>query len=267
MKKQTQKAATKTTKKTTKTTAAEVAWHVRAQALPLALFHTTVGPIIGRAEAVSDPLTKSFGVRVWAPAVVQMGFQPGRPGVMCAQYAVTFQPIALVETHFDLSTSTPVGRSPVPAALVPGYLEYFDRVVTGEYTFNRIVQHVEQAIPHVTPVVSTPSETSEAPSFPWPEGSDHYDWLTRKVYFLAEEEVLDRDDARRILVKRALLGWAFLAEPQKIATSFDLDVDNVQFAYNVIDELFPAAQDKERIKKLLPQPTSLERVEDESVVS
>lgn len=250
-----QEQKTKTKKKTTKVAPVEVAWHAHAQTLPLALFHTTVGPIIGRAEAVSDPLTKSFGVRVWAPAAIQMGLQQGKSGVMYAQYVVTFQPIALVETYFDLSTATPVGRSPVPDALVPAYLEYFERVVSGEYAFNRIVQHVEQALPHSAPVTSTkPAEPASL--FPWPEGEDYYTWLTRKVYGLAEDEAVDRDDIRRVLVKRALLGWAFDATPQKVASNFDFDANDVEFAYLTFNEVLPS--DKQHTQKLFPPESNAE---------
>lgn len=138
--------------------APEVAWHVRAQGLPLALFHTTIGPIIGHVEKVGS-LSDGFNLRLWAPAAIRMGFQPGQPGALVAQYSVTFQPIALVETYLDLSAETPFGRSPVPEALVPAYADYLAKVATGEYAFTRVTTHVQQGAPHEAPV-GTPVETS-----------------------------------------------------------------------------------------------------------
>ncbi len=159
MKKQSQKKPR--TKKTAKP--AEVAWHVRAQRLPLALFHTTVGPIIGHIERIDDPDAESFSFRLWAPAAIRMGFQPGQPGAFVAQYSVTFQPIALVETYLDLSTETPFGKSPVPEALVPSYADYFARIAAGEYSFTRVTSHVQQAAPHEAPVAAL---AEEAPTDP-----------------------------------------------------------------------------------------------------
>ncbi len=154
MKKQAQK-ATKT-KKTTKAAAAEVAWDIRAQGLPLALFHTTIGPIIGRVENAAEPDAGPFSIRLWAPAAIRMGYQPGQPGALVAQYAVTFQPIALIETYLDLSAETPFGRSPVPSALVPAYEAYFAKVAAGEYSFARSTAHVEQAMPHEASIADVP---------------------------------------------------------------------------------------------------------------
>lgn len=275
MKKQAQK-ATKT-KKTTKAAAAEVAWDIRAQGLPLALFHTTIGPIIGRVENAAEPDAGPFSIRLWAPAAIRMGYQPGQPGALVAQYAVTFQPIALIETYLDLSAETPFGRSPVPSALVPAYEAYFAKVAAGEYSFARSTAHVEQAMPHEAPIAEgEPLAENATPAFPWPEGSetetdrgsDYYDWLTRKVYSLSDEEALDRDDVRRTLVKRSLTGWAFDAQPQKVAASFDFDVNDVMFAYKAFDDTFLGAEtDKARIRKLLSPPTRVEQIDEESSLS
>ena len=136
---------------------AEVAWHVRAQGLPLALFHTTIGPIIGHVEKIGS-LSDGFNLRLWAPAAIRMGFQPGQPGALVAQYSVTFQPIALVETYLDLSAETPFGRSPVPEALVPAYADYLAKVATGEYAFTRVTTHVQQGAPHEAPVGASEPE-------------------------------------------------------------------------------------------------------------
>lgn len=135
---------------------AEVAWHVRAQGLPLALFHTTVGPIIGRVEKVDDPGVGVFNLRLWAPAALRMVFEPGQPGVTAlnSRHMVTFQPMALIETYLDLSSATPFGRSPVPDALIPSYDQYFEKVVFGEYAFTRVVAHVHQAAPHEAPIAA-----------------------------------------------------------------------------------------------------------------
>ena len=151
MKKQTQKAS-----KTAKTKPVEAAWHVRAQALPIMLFHTTIGPIIGRVEKTKGSGVGSFDIRMWAPAAIRMGFQPGQPGAFVAQYSVTFQPIALIETYLDLSTETPFGRSPVPQALIPAYEDYFAKIAAGDYSFARSTAHVEQAMPHEAPIVDAP---------------------------------------------------------------------------------------------------------------
>jgi hypothetical protein len=152
---------------------AEVAWHVRAQGLPLALFHTTIGPIIGHVEKIGS-LSDGFNLRLWAPAAIRMGFQPGQPGTLVAQYSVTFQPIALVETYLDLSAETPFGRSPVPETLVPAYADYFAKVATGEYAFTRVTTHVQQGAPHEAPV-GTPVEDAPAAQDPAPADPDAVD--------------------------------------------------------------------------------------------
>lgn len=174
MKKQSQK---KPRTKKTMTLPAEVAWHVRAQGLPLALFHTTIGPIIGHVEKVDDPDAGSFGFRLWAPAAIRMGFHPGQRGVFVVQHSVTFQPIALVETYLDLSAETPFGRSPVPEALVPSYADYLARVAAGEYSFTRVTAHVQRATPHEVPIetsVETPAEdaTTQEPALADPDAID-----------------------------------------------------------------------------------------------
>lgn len=161
MKKQAQKVS-KTAK--TKTKPAEAAWHVRAQALPIMLFHTTIGPIIGRVEKTKGSGVGSFDIRMWAPAAIRMGFQPGQPGAFVAQYSVTFQPIALIETYLDLSTETPFGRSPVPQALIPAYEDYFERIAAGDYSFARSTAHVEQAMPHEAPIADADAPPSVEPA-------------------------------------------------------------------------------------------------------
>lgn len=162
MKKQALK-ATKTKRTTRAAKAPDVAWHARAQELPIALFHTTIGPIIGHVDAVGDPGAYPFNLRLWAPAAIRMGFQPGQPGAFVTQYSVTFQPIALVETYLDLSAETPFGRSPVPEALVPAYADYFRKVAAGEYSFTRVVTNVQQAAPHEAPV-GAPANVQDVPT-------------------------------------------------------------------------------------------------------
>lgn len=144
--------------------APEVAWHVRARELPIALFHTTIGPIIGHVEPVGRP-GDGFNLRLWAPAAIRMGFQPGQPGALVAQYSVTFQPIALVETYLDLSAETPFGRSPVPEALVPAYADYLAQVAAGEHSFARVTTQVQQGVPHEVPI-GTRAEDVPAPADP-----------------------------------------------------------------------------------------------------
>lgn len=236
---------------------AEVAWHVRARELPLALFHTTIGPIIGHVEMVGGP-SDGFNLRLWAPAAIRMGFQPGQPGAFVAQYSVTFQPIALVETYLDLSAGTPFGRSPVPEVLVPSYADYLAKIAAGEYTYARVTAHVQQAAPHETPVGMPAIE-----ALPWASGSDPHTWLTRKVYGLGEDEVIDRDDPRRVLVKRSFFGWAYHATAQKVAENFDFDVSDVQRVYDVINEAIPEG-DQAAVKTFLSAgPT----IDDESTLS
>lgn len=161
MKKQAQKVS-KTAK--TKTKPTEVAWHEQAKALPIMLFHTTIGPIIGRVEKTKGSGVGSFDIRMWAPAAIRMGFQPGQPGAFVAQYSVTFQPIALIETYLDLSSETPFGRSPVPQALIPAYEDYFAKIAAGDYSFARSTAHVEQATPHEAPIADPDAPPSVEPA-------------------------------------------------------------------------------------------------------
>lgn len=249
---------------------AEVAWHVRAKELPLALFHTTIGPIIGHVEKIGS-LSDGFNLRLWAPAAIRMGFQPGQPGALVAQYSVTFQPIALVETYLDLSAETPFGRSPVPEALVPAYADYLAQVAAGEHSFARVTTHVQQGVPYQAPV-GVPAEVSSAPQepiepLPWSPGTDPHTWLARKVYNLSEDETLERDDPRRTLVKRAFFGWAYDATAEKVAEKFDFDADDVQRVYDVINEEV-SAEDQARAKAFLnPPETHGSEVLDENALS
>lgn len=247
MKKQAQKAMK--TKKTSATKSTEAVWHVRAQALPLALFHTTIGPIIGRVEKADEPGAGSFNIRLWAPAAIRMGFQPGQPGAMVAPYWVTFQPIALIETYLDLSAETPFGRSPVPQVLVPAYEDYFAKVAAGDYSYARSTAHVEQAMPHEAPIATEPQAPVETTKVPWHAESDPHTWLTRKVYALDENEVIERDDPRRVLVKRVFYGWAYDTTAEKVADNFGLDVIDVRHVFDVIEGL--SDEDKEGAKVVL----------------
>lgn len=143
---------------------AEVKWPDHARTLPLVLLHTTIGPIIGRAEkAPKSEFSTTFCLRLWAPAAIRMGFEPGQPGVTSQKYAVTFQPLALVETYIDLSSASPFGQSIMPDALIPAYEQHFEKVAAGEYLFNRIVDHVEQAKPHVADIEAPTEEATPEP--------------------------------------------------------------------------------------------------------
>jgi len=226
----------------------EVPWMHRAKDLPLALFHTTVGPIIGRLDGASREKSEAFKLRLWAPAVVRVGLTPGQaPDANTSDYAVTFQPIALVETHIDLSTMTPFGRSPVPEAIVPAYEAFFDKVAAGEYSLTRTMAKTTQAAPHVSALREWP--------FPWPEDSDHYAWLTRKVYELPDDEVVARDDQRRVLVKRTLYGRLYDASVDKIASNFDLSPFEVRRVSAAIDKAFPGLEEhKARLRELISKP-------------
>lgn len=256
--KQERKTATKA-KRTTKAAAAEAPWHVRARGLPLALFHTTVGPIIGRVEKVDDPDVGSFNLRLWAPAALRMAFEPGQPGVtsLNAKHMVTFQPIALVETYLDLSSATPFGRSPVPAALIPSYDQYFERTVLGEYSFTRVVEHVEQAAPHEAPI--------GLQEFPWPAGSNPHTWLTCRVFGIPGDVTIERDDPRRVLVKRSFFGWAYGAMPEKVASSFNLSLDDVRAVFDEIDKVIVSDESKKRVKTFLNSETN-KGISDSNVI-
>jgi hypothetical protein len=158
-----------------KSTKNPVKWFDHARKLPVELFHTTVGPMIGRVEkAPSD--SGQFRVRLYAPAIIQVGFvgaDKADPSATVMQQRIVFQPIALVETHIDLSTATPYGRSPVPESLLPAYDEYFEKFVNGDYGLRRVVAKVEQGAPHVasieTPVAEPPVENDQ-PAIEEPSG-------------------------------------------------------------------------------------------------
>lgn len=157
-------------KKTAKKSKDAVKWFDHAAKLPIGLFHTTLGPIIGKFEKAPADMGQ-FRIRLWAPAIIQVGFVPAAKvtpgqgaesdGNTSIQQRIVFQPIALIETHLDLSVATPFGRSPVPASIVPGYKEYFAKFSTGEYAISRVVAKVEQGAPHV---VDPPAPAAEAPS-------------------------------------------------------------------------------------------------------
>lgn len=228
---------------------AEVAWHVRAQTLPLGLFHTTVGPIIGHVEQVTGPSAGVFNLRLWAPAVIRVGLPPEQSAGTAAINAniwASFHPIALVETYLDLSTATPFGRSPVPQAIVSSYEAYFAKVAAGEYSFARLTVPAEHTMPCETPIDAAESER-RSPS--WPGASDPHTWLTRKVYGLSEDEVIERDDPRRVIVKRAFFGWSYDASVDKVARDFDFNEADVRRVYDVIETL--SDEDKTGAKKVL----------------
>lgn len=259
----------------------EVPWYERACKLPVALFHTTVGPIIGRVESIATDKSASFGIRLWAPAVLTMGFTPETGSAFTgvkihkAHYTVTFKSLAFIETYIDLSSVTPFGRSPVPEALLPAYEEYFDKAAAGEYMFNRILESVEQAVPHTAPVTGleearkivsggglptyAPNEMSEADhgecpvppeQLPWAPGTDPHAWLTRKVYELEEDEVIEQYDLRRTVVKRAFFGWAHDAPAEEVAEKFNAHTDSVQRVYDVINEEL-SAEDQSKVRRFL----------------
>jgi len=155
----------KIAKKTKKTE--EQKWHDRAAKLPVGLFFTTMGPIIGKVDKAPSDMGQ-FRVRLWGPAMVQISFvQPekGAPEAGKIQQRVVFQPLALVETHIDLSTAAPFGRAPVPDALLPSYEEFFAKFVAGEYGLTRVVAKLESGAPHVVDMTKdeTPAN-GEAPA-------------------------------------------------------------------------------------------------------
>lgn len=137
-----------------KTSKQQKPWQEVVKDYPVELFHTTLGPIIGRVDkAPADH--GQFRIRLWAPAVIQVGFVPPTEAQAKAgdtstmQQRVVFQPIALIESYLDLSNATPIGRSPVPDAVLVSYEEYFAKFASGNYLLRRVVAKVEQDLPHV----------------------------------------------------------------------------------------------------------------------
>lgn len=142
-------------------------WQEVVKDYPVALFHTTLGPIIGRVDkAPADH--GQFRVRLWAPAVIQVGFVPpteaqAKAGDMSTlQQRIVFQPIALIESYLDLSVATPVGKSPVPDAVLVSYEEYFAKFASGNYLLRRVVAKIEQDMPLV--VDEKPAAPEDKPS-------------------------------------------------------------------------------------------------------
>jgi hypothetical protein len=135
-------------------------WFDHAKNMPLGLFFTTMGPIIGKVDKAPADMGQ-FRVRIWAPAMVQIGFLPpdkAAPEATSVQQRVVFQPLALIETHIDLSTAAPFGRAPVPDSLVASYEEYFAKFIDGEYSLRRVVAKVETGAGHeVTPPEPLPA--------------------------------------------------------------------------------------------------------------
>jgi hypothetical protein len=123
-------------------------WQIAARRLPLELFHTTLGPIIGRTGRAEGG--GQFRVRIWAPAIMKIALASGEDDQndTAVRQRVVFQPIAFVESYFDLSVSTPAGRSPVPESIIGGYEEFFDKFAEGEYAIRRSVIEVVQEAPH-----------------------------------------------------------------------------------------------------------------------
>lgn len=156
---------TKKTKTKTKTAPKKkpaTKWFDHAAKLPVGLFFTTMGPIIGKVDKAPSDMGQ-FRVRLWAPAMLQVGLAPvdARPGVPldAVQQRVVFQPLALIETHVDLSAAAPYGRAPVPDSLLPHYEEYFAKFTQGAYELRRVVAKLETEGAHV---VDTPIEAQES---------------------------------------------------------------------------------------------------------
>lgn len=91
--------------------------------LPLALFHTSMGPMmghIGKAIGSPPPFDK---IRLYAPSLLRT--MPGK---------VAFLPIAFAEQWLDLSTATPSATSPVPPLVAEAYADYFEMFRQGKYS-------------------------------------------------------------------------------------------------------------------------------------
>lgn len=157
-----------TKKKTTTTpkkTKIEMKWFDYAAKLPVGLFMTTAGPLIGKVDKAPSDMGQ-FRIRLWAPAALQMGMaQPDKGAVTSdvTQQRVVFQPLALIETYIDLSAATPYGRAPVPSSLLPSYEEYFAKFVNGTYELRRTVAKVETGAPHAVEMTVEGPTTSETP--------------------------------------------------------------------------------------------------------
>jgi len=220
-------------------------WPEIAQ-FPLALFHTTIGPIIGRIQAT--PVADEFSTRLWAPAVVQMSFAQSESQDGRSEYRAVFQPIALVDTYLDLSASTPFGRSPVPDALLQPYFEYFDKFAAGEYAFARVVSRVQQASAHRVAVapINGPDDVPDTleravgllTNYEW-SLSQFIDWAMGQVYDLDAR----KDPGLRLLVKRALYGIYYDASIEKMARSAGASIEAMTDAVNRIKARFPDLRD------------------------
>jgi hypothetical protein len=97
-------------------------WQAVAK-LPIGLFHTLKGPVVGRVGKKD-----SQRVRVFAPAM--LAETPGK---------ILFLPIFLCDDYIELVNSTMFGISPPPDVVVQSYRSYFDQFVQGAYKIKPII--------------------------------------------------------------------------------------------------------------------------------
>lgn len=90
----------------------------KARKLPLTMFHTLKGPVMGHAK----PGGRQY-VRVWAPAALHM---PSPSNVL-------FLPVAFCEEYIDLSLATLFGIGTVPEIVAQGYDGFFENFLKGNY--------------------------------------------------------------------------------------------------------------------------------------
>jgi hypothetical protein len=98
-------------------------WEGREK-LPIGIFHTITGPIIGRVGKETK-----LKVVVYAPARLQP----------VSATKVLYHPIAFVEEHITLYHSAMLGDSPIPVVIAEGYQDYYKEFVKGSFTMAPIL--------------------------------------------------------------------------------------------------------------------------------
>ena len=99
----------------------------RVEGLPLRMFQTVAGPIMGHVEKET-----AKGIRIWAPAQVAM------PNPL----TVFFMPIAFCEQYFDAFWTGVRGTNEIPEVIAQGYAGYFKNFVAGGYNMAPVTINV-----------------------------------------------------------------------------------------------------------------------------
>ncbi len=98
----------------------------KAQKLPLAMFHTLKGPVVGHAKPGG-----TRAVRIWAPAVLSM---PTPANVL-------YLPVTFCEEFIDLQYGLVWAMSPVPEIVAKGYEGFFKNFAEGNYRMQPLVMN------------------------------------------------------------------------------------------------------------------------------